>query len=473
MNLVLFVIVTLYIINTMSTSSDTTQENAVSEESFEEKLNKGRQLLKNNYVQAKNDQIEHMGDTIEEVNEYSKIDTALFQGDMILTKRQAEEVIEGIEAVKNNITKRQAYVDRRYPQTLWPNKHVYYTFYRNATRDRIVVFKEVGCWSHVGRIGGPQGLSLGSGCESVGTAAHELAHAMGFFHMQSRYDRDDFITLKMQNFKGDWASQFTKQSSQTNYNYGLTYDYGGIMHYGPTSVSKNGQPVMVTKDINYMQTLGSPMISFYEKLMMNKHYNCNACSEKFSAICQNNGFPHPRYCYKCICPSGYGGDLCDEKPSGCGETLKASDTYKTLKNTVGDKYARQSKDDFEMCYYWIEAPAGKQIEVILDSYTDGVATDGCRYGGVEIKTGSDKRHTGYRFCSKSNVGTHLISTYSTVPVVTYSRAWELTTTLRYRIGVPRCLARFLAKVPNTAQFSRKRFALNHVVIVHRVLFTLE
>lgn len=87
----------------------------------------------------------------------------------------------------------------------------------------------------------------------VGTAAHELAHAMGFFHMQSRYDRDDYITLYTQNFlvnlrytscekfinkkpwlQNGWLSQFTKQTERTNNNYNLSYDYGGVMHYGAT-----------------------------------------------------------------------------------------------------------------------------------------------------------------------------------------------------------------------------------------------
>lgn len=58
-----------------------------------------------------------------------------------------------------------------------------------------------GCWSSVGRIGGRQDLNLQvPGCVTKkGTVIHELMHTVGFLHEQSRYERDDYVTIMWQN----------------------------------------------------------------------------------------------------------------------------------------------------------------------------------------------------------------------------------------------------------------------------------
>ncbi|PIO62205.1 astacin [Teladorsagia circumcincta] len=228
---------------------------------------------------------------------------------------------------------------------LWMNNTCIDIREEKYARDTVRVYKGEGCWSFVGRIGATQSLSLGPGCETVGTAAHEIGHALGFFHTHSRYDRDEYITVDVANIKRDWADQFLLRTIENNYNYDLTYDW-------------------------------------------------DICKNKPSS-CKNHGFPNPRDCNKCICPGGYGGPQCDRRPDGCGEELAATDKWQQFKDQLGEA-SDSPREDFIKCNYWIKAPAGKKVQVKIISFSKGVATDGCIYAGVEIKTHADQRLTGYR-----------------------------------------------------------------------------
>ncbi|VDO23315.1 unnamed protein product [Haemonchus placei] len=161
------------------------------------------------------------------------------------------------------------------------------------------------------------------------------------------------------------------------------------------SASRNGRETMVSKDENYQETMGSDIVGFYDVSMMNEHYNCKVlCPRGSSAQCQNGGYPNPNNCSICNCPSGYGGNLCNERPDGCGESLKAGPDYTQLVSSIGDGTTR-TNIDFAKCTYWIQAPTGTRIEVRIDSL-QGYTIDGCIYGGVEIKAHPDQLRTGYR-----------------------------------------------------------------------------
>lgn len=81
------------------------------------------------------------------------------------------------------------------------------------------------------------------------TILHELIHALGIHHEQSRFDRDDHIIILKENsslYDIEKNTSYKKDHEQFSSSL-TTYDYNSIMHYHPYSGSKNGYPVMIPK----------------------------------------------------------------------------------------------------------------------------------------------------------------------------------------------------------------------------------
>ncbi|GAA2756282.1 M12 family metallopeptidase [Actinopolymorpha rutila] len=88
------------------------------------------------------------------------------------------------------------------------------------------------CSSAVGRQGGQQTVNLSANC-GFGATVHELGHAVGLWHEQSREDRDQFVRVNWANIQAGKAHNFDQHISDGDDVGG--YDYGSIMHYGATA----------------------------------------------------------------------------------------------------------------------------------------------------------------------------------------------------------------------------------------------
>ncbi|XP_053197117.1 high choriolytic enzyme 1-like [Scomber japonicus] len=110
---------------------------------------------------------------------------------------------------------------------------------RGRERDFLSIESRGGCFSALGRSGGMQVLSINKqGCMYHGIIQHEIIHALGFQHEQTRSDRDGYVKINWQNMNRAMAYNFHKQNTN---NLNTPYDYSSIMHYGRTAFSINGR----------------------------------------------------------------------------------------------------------------------------------------------------------------------------------------------------------------------------------------
>jgi hypothetical protein len=187
---------------------------------------------------------------------------AMFEGDIVLgTVEEVERTSDALRAQISGALPESVIISGA--QFRWPNCTVPFTvdpalpnqarvtdaiahwqastgfrFVARTTEGDFVTFRpSTGCSSSVGRRGGPQFVNLEAGC-TTGNTIHEIGHTIGFWHEQSREDRDAFVTIHWDKIQPGLEHNFNQHIADGD-DVG-PYDYGSIMHYPRNAFSTDG-----------------------------------------------------------------------------------------------------------------------------------------------------------------------------------------------------------------------------------------
>ena len=119
--------------------------------------------------------------------------------------------------------------------------------------------------SAIGKGGGRQTINMNSvhGC-GIGTIVHEIGHAIGFWHEQSRPDRDNYIQIYLTNVARTRCHNFMKREDSEVDSRGSEYDYGSVMHYQLTKYARCcGYHTMSVKNQTAYRAQGRPIIGHW------------------------------------------------------------------------------------------------------------------------------------------------------------------------------------------------------------------
>lgn len=250
-------------------------------------------------------------------------DAALYEGDMILTPDQREEVKNGqfkFGSISNRnklwLKNGQAIVPYKIEYSLATerdavreinaaiaeyHKYTCIKFVKHSNEAAYITFwKGSSCSSPVGKRCrdtrcevATNRISLSKGCWWRATIMHEVAHSLGLHHEQSRPDRDQYVKILRNNIHASTYFNFEKEKKTDVDSLDTPYDYLSMMHYNWNAFGKDQAMTIKTADPKYQYLIGQDEgFSEIDVIQINKMYQCKGTYQKVKPFV----FP-PKGCY--------------------------------------------------------------------------------------------------------------------------------------------------------------------------------
>ncbi|CAK9294758.1 unnamed protein product [Gordionus sp. m RMFG-2023] len=304
-------------------------------------------------------------------------------------------------------------------------------FRLTKSSDHYIQFEDTNddtCRSYIGRVGGQQKVYLDfPKCANTGDIIKVVGHALGLLHTHTRTDRDNHLYLHIFNADPQYYEAFSIDRGNLM---NIPYDYGSLMHIPQYMFQKKftKEPTILSSNIYYQTTMGSShKVSFYDSMSINNLYCKSSCPAN-DTVCLNSGYPSPKNCKRCLCPTGLTGNKCDKPDTGTVECPE----------NVGLHYLNQSFRHIEISspnhpqHYTLNQECIWLIKADCENSTNGrlkfmfvksaplqlpLSKGGACAHWIEIKYSKDLGLTGARICSSINVPDAIYSEEDTLLLI--------------------------------------------------------
>lgn len=213
------------------------------------------------------ERLQHLGP-----DDHAELLSGQFEGDMVLSPAEIAELL-GVRGRTGLTDQRYRWTDNIVPYAIreedFTSAQIHYIHlgaqrimdvtclkfvpYREGVHENHlwITGENSGCWSYVGmttRVRQQLNLTPNNpevGCFRLYTIVHEFMHALGFFHMQSATERDEYVQIIWENIQAGTQNNFASYNASAITQFGIEYDYGSVMHYPRTAFSINGEDTIV------------------------------------------------------------------------------------------------------------------------------------------------------------------------------------------------------------------------------------